>query len=302
VSELARRMMGLFEGSIDAHGTYDPSSTTVSAAGKIEIKTSARTMREPVTEEMWDEHLRGVRPLGIIPLRPDDTIVWGCGDIDQYDINLGDLVSRVEAARLPVVVTRSKSGGAHLYLFLSEPAAPAAVMAWFRHNLAKLGHGDSEVFPKQTSIRRENGDLGNWIIAPYFGDEQPGVRVGGGEMTAEEFVRKAEATRVNLSDLEVVRQGRVNGHKHEPATPLADGPPCLEHLVQAGFPEGTRNKGLFALGVYCKKRWPDDWQAKLEEFNQSTMRPPLTSDEVQTTVRSLEKKDYSYTCKDVPLV
>lgn len=31
---------------------------------------------------------------------------------------------------------------------------------------------------------------------------------------------------------------------------IKDGPPCLQALMRQGFPEGTRNNGLFNIGVY----------------------------------------------------
>lgn len=299
MSDLARRFLDLFEGSGEAHGTYSPGGTSITA-GKIEIKSSARTVRGAATEDLWDQHLRGENPLGIIALRQDDTIVWACGDVDKYDLIHGSLAGEIHRAGLPLLVCRSKSGGGHVFLFLREPADPLKIQDWMRAQMARLGHGGCEIFPKQNKILRDRGDVGNWIVMPYFGDTQAAVRPGGGEMTAEEFVRSAEALRVDPALLETGTR-RANGHKHETAL-LMDGPPCLEHLVHAGFPEGTRNKGLFAIGVYCKKRWPDNWQTKLEEFNQSSMRPPLPSDEVVIVVKSLEKKEYNYTCKDIPLV
>ncbi len=119
-------------------------------------------------------------------------------------------------------------------------------------------------------------------------------------MTVQEFVREAERIRISPDRLKVEHWNPAK--KNEPGKPLWDGPPCLEHLVQAGFPEGTRNKGLFALGVYCRKRWPEEWQVRLEQFNQSAMRPPLPADEVVAICRSLDKKEYNYQCSDIPLV
>ncbi len=305
MSENARRLLALFEGSPDAHGTYSAERATA-VAGKVEIKSSAVTVRAPTTEELWDAHLAGKTPLGIIPLRGDDTIVWGCGDIDDYSVNHAEMVAKIKRYDLPLILTKSKSGGAHLFLFLSSPTPPAVVQVWLRHQMARLGYGDAEVFPKQTKILREKGDTGNWIVMPYLGQTQEAIRPNGGAMTTEEFIREAERLRVSPDKLSVDHwhpgKMQVNGHAPEPGKPLWDGPPCLEHLVQAGFPEGTRNKGLFALGIYCRKRWPDEWQVRLEHLNQSAMRPPLSADEVVATCRSLERKDYQYSCQDIPLV
>lgn len=292
-------MLALFEGSPDAHGTYSMERATA-VAGKVEIKSSALTIRAPASEELWDAHLEGVTPLGVIPLRRDDTIVWGCGDVDDYTVNHAELVDKVKRLNLPLVLTKSKSGGAHLFLFLSSPTSPAVVQVWFRHQMARLGYGDCEVFPKQTRILREKGDLGNWIVMPYLGKTQEAIRPSGAAMTVQEFIREAERIRVSPDRLRVEHWNPSK--RTEPGKPIWDGPPCLEHLVQAGFPEGTRNKGLLALGVYCKKRWPEEWQVRLEQFNQSAMRPPLPAEEVVEVCKNIDKKNYNYTCHDIPLV
>ncbi len=298
----ARRLLGLFEGSAEAHGTYRSDGTSTAVAGKVEIKSSARTVREPTTEDTWLAHLSGTTPLGIIPLRADDTIVWACGDVDQYDVIHSEIATKIKELKLPLIVTKSKSGGAHVFLFLSRPASPAAVQIWMRHQMARLGHGSCEVFPKQTRILRERGDLGNWIVMPYFGQSQEAIRPSGGAYTLAEFVREAERQRTDPDTLTITPPRHANGSGAHPDAPIGDGPPCLQHLVVAGFPEGTRNKGLFALGVYAKKRWPEDWERHLEELNQQSMRPPLPADEVATVVRSLKRRDYLYTCRDIPLV
>jgi hypothetical protein len=298
MSAAAQALLSLFEGSAEAHGTYTANGA-VPLGTKVEIKSSARTLREPASEEIWDNHLAGKTPLGVIPLRADDMIVWACGDIDKYDINHGEIVRKIAQYKLPLILTKSKSGGAHIFLFLSSPADPAHIQTWMRVQMALLGYGTCEIFPKQTKILRDRGDLGNWIVMPYFGQTQEAIRANGGALTVDEFIREAQRLRQNPDDL-VVKQPKSNGDADN--TDIVDGPPCLQHLIVAGFPEGTRNKGLFALGVYCRKKWPDQWQRRLEEYNQNSMRPPLPADEVMAVVRSLEKRDYQYSCNDIPLV
>ena len=112
-------------------------------------------------------------------------------------------------------------------------------------------------------------------------------------MTLTEFVAYAEAHRIRDLSTIVVPQ-----HSNDD---LGDGPPCLQYLSTTGFPEGTRNNGLFALGVFCKKKF-SNWQEKLEEFNREFMNPPLPSDEVAGMIKNLEKKEYNYRCSDQPCV
>jgi hypothetical protein len=83
---------------------------------------------------------------------------------------------------------------------------------------------------------------------------------------------------------------------------LPDGPPCLQALLRQGFPEGTRNNGLFNLGVYLRKAHPDDWEKRILEYNQRIMQPPLDLKEVNLVAEQLKKKDYQYKCSDQPII
>lgn len=295
--------MRLFAGFSDAYGHYDPGKTERSAAkaGKVEIKKSARTVREAVTEKLWYDHISGASPLGIIPIMSDDNCRWGCIDVDKYDLNLGEVSTMIEAAGLPLMVCRTKSGGAHIFLFLSEPSPASEVQAKLKDISAALGFGGSEIFPKQTKILVERGDLGNWLNMPYFrGDDTDryAVRQGGAGMTMLEFLDRAEEQSLSyrqFDDLTIKRQKKVDED-------LTDGPPCLQHLSASGFPDGTRNNGLFALGIFCKKKFGEKWQIVLERFNQRFMSPPLGTDEVMEIIKRLEKKDYNYPCKNEPIV
>jgi hypothetical protein len=82
---------------------------------------------------------------------------------------------------------------------------------------------------------------------------------------------------------------------------LEDGPPCLSTLMSQGIPEGGRDNTLYQYAVYTKKKWPNEWQAKVDEFNHKYMEKPLGSAQVQKTVTQHEKKDYQYKCKDQPM-
>lgn len=75
-----------------------------------------------------------------------------------------------------------------------------------------------------------------------------------------------------------------------PGEVIKDGPPCLQQLCTQGFPEGTRNNGLFNIGVYLRKFDPDNWQSLLEDHNRNFMSPPLAANEVITVIKQLDKK------------
>ena len=42
---------------------------------------------------------------------------------------------------------------------------------------------------------------------------------------------------------------------------IADGPPCLQILCAEKISEGGRNNGLFNIGVYLRKAFPDSWES-----------------------------------------
>jgi hypothetical protein len=79
-------------------------------------------------------------------------------------------------------------------------------------------------------------------------------------------------------------------------------PPCLEALMRNGMPEGGRNNGLLCFGVYYRKAFPNDWEARVRHHNEQHCKPPLEKQELEGTVlKSLEKKKYSYLCEQEPV-
>ena len=67
------------------------------------------------------------------------------------------------------------------------------------------------------------------------------------------------------------------------------------------IPEGGRDNTLYQYAVYAKKKWPDQWQDKIDEFNHQYMDPILPSKQVLKTVNQHEKKEYQFKCKDQPM-
>jgi hypothetical protein len=299
VTEEARRMMALFEGFDSAHGTHGKTEQSIEKGGKLEIKKSARTVREPVTIDLWTDHIAGERPLGIIPIRRDNTCRWGCVDVDRYDLDHGEIVRRLRDAVLSLVVCRTKSGGAHIFMFTSEPVAAEIMRSRLSQVAAFLGYGGSEIFPKQSTVLLENGDLGNWLNMPYLSGDQTeryAVNETGRGLTLRQFLARAEAARMSQEDILAMQTTR-----EEAQSEWGDGPPCIEHLASTGFPEGTRNNGLFAVGTMLKRKFPDKWEERLEQANQRLLDPPLPTAEVGQILKSLRTKDYRYKCSDQPL-
>ena len=82
---------------------------------------------------------------------------------------------------------------------------------------------------------------------------------------------------------------------------LVDGPPCLQVLLPKKISEGGRNNGLFNIGVYLQKAYPDSRETELMQWNMAYVNPPLGLTEIGVVVNQLKKKDYAYKCNDAPI-
>jgi hypothetical protein len=288
------RFKAIFSGLDIAYGTYKIESSR----GDGKQAGKAVVVRKPPTDDLWVKHLEGAEPsLGIIPIRADNSCIWGCIDIDQYPLDHLGLIKKVRSLELPMVVCRSKSGGAHVFLFTKEPIPAAEMQRFLKACAALLGEAGREIFPKQAEILVDRGDTGNFLNLPYFGGDMStryAIKDDGSAATLEEFYALYDQW-VQDPDL------RFPEEPKEPDHPIKDGPPCLQALCAQGVPEGTRNNALFNIGIYLKKIIPIHWDDALVEHNLKYVSPPLPNNEVQVLVKQLHKKDYKYKCKDAPL-
>lgn len=289
-----QRFMSLFQGYELAHGQYRVQKKE--ADGKMSGR--AVTVSEPATENNFSEHLNGGEYiLGIIMLKMDNSCNFGVIDIDiRGDVKLNESLESLEKKirDTPLILCRSKSGGAHLYLFCEPAIAAVDMVTKLNEFAAQLGYGGSEVFPKQISRANER-DRGNWINLCYWnGDKTERYAIHKGKkLNLKQFVDLAEKKRTTHEKLEKFIPELVSHFQ--------DGPPCLQHIMTMGFPEGGRNISLFNVGVYFRKKNPDDWQEDLMKFNYEHLEEPLPMGEVNGLVKSVSKKDYAYTCKQSPV-
>jgi hypothetical protein len=294
MSSYPERFMALFSGLTRAYGTFEVNATRERDGKKTGRVTS---IQKNVTAAVWAAHLSGEKTLGIIPIRDDSTVLFGAIDIDQYNIDVSLVAQAIDKFGMPLVACRSKSGGVHAYLFLEEAASAALVQAKLREMASVLGFGSAEVFPKQTVVLPERGDIGSWINMPYFHgmvEGRTGITTNGEHMPIDDFLAIADIKKCSLKE--------INEWKAPVSDEFKQGPPCLQILTVQGFPTGTRNNGLYNLGVYAKKAFPDAWEAIVEQYNVKYMETPLSANEVKELIKSLKKKEYQYTCAQVPLV
>ena len=296
---LAARFFQRFAGLSRGHGEYVLTGATDPRTQKA--LGNAQTIHEPALIEHWERHLTGTLHLGIVPIRDDATCVFGAIDIDSYDnFDLVGLAKKIGTLGLPLVTCRTKSGGAHLYLFTSEPAPADLVRGKLMEWAISLGHSGVEVYPKQTRLAGLN-DYGNWINMPYQDHETTeryALSQHGAELTAEQFLDYAAGMAVSAEELRGIELPGSEEFKDV----LLEAPPCLQTLASRGGIDSHRNLALYNFAVYLKKRFGEDmWNDKIDAYNQQFMDPPLGHKEVQQVTRNVGKKSYEYKCSDLPI-
>jgi putative DNA primase/helicase len=296
------RFIDRFSGLTRVHGVY---LTPGHAEPGHKREGKRWTAKEPVTPELWTEHLAGRAGLGIVPIRDDDTCLWGCGDIDDYSIDHKKLLAKIAELKLPLVVCRTKSGGAHCFLFGSEPLPAALVRDRLKEWMTGLGFPRIEIFPKQSSLSEgsEDSSNGSWLNLPYFAGDRT-TRYGldpetAASMSIEDFLTLADANAITVEQLENWEElpAPVEGANDL----LPQGPPCLNTLCGAGVAAGTRNEVMFNLAVYYNKVDPNTALEQSMKASREFFTPPLSPREASITISSALKRDYNYRCKNEPL-
>jgi len=292
----AQKFARIFAGLKQAYGTYAIKGKN--AKGKAQGQ--ALIHKNPRTKEHWEGHLSGKgQSIGIIPINEENNCVWGCIDVDQYPLDHKELVQKIQRMKLPLVVCRSKSGGAHCFLFTKDWIPAKQMQEVLQHIAAALGYGGCEIFPKQIRLQLDRGDVGNFLNLPYY-DAEEGLRYAikpdGSSATLEEFFEMHEQnaqTPEQVSALTIEDDGDN--------IIVKDGPPCLQILCSQKISEGGRNNGLFNVGVYLRKAFPDSWEGEILDYNAKYFDPPLPLSEVNVVAKQLQRKDYAYKCKDAPI-
>jgi len=287
------RFMRAFEGSDLAHGR----TTVGRKARNGKAEANSFVIREVMTEDHVSGHLSGAQGIGAIPINSKNECRFGVIDVDDYDLDHKALAAKILKYDLPLVHCRSKSGGAHLYLFLTQWYEASLVREYLTEAAALLGYAGREIFPKQDKILTDRGDVGNFINMPYFNAEQT-VRYAlddsGEALSLEEFLDRVDAKTVPLSTLE---KAEYAGGR----TDLADYPPCLEKIIEQGVVNDFRNITLFNMVVAHRKESPEGWPKLLEESNVKYCSTPLSAEEIVTLKKQHEKKQYGFQCSAQPL-
>ncbi len=283
----------VFEGSSTAHGQ------TKLGNQRRNGKTDAHSfiVKKPLSDPLIKDHFEGKMGVGAIPINNENMCKFGAIDIDTYPIDHVQIIKKCKRYKMPFVVCRSKSGGAHLFVFMKDWVKAVDLREYLTEFAAVLGHSGSEIFPKQDQILADRGDVGNFINLPYFDVKRTmryALKEDGSEMTLQEFIGAAEQSKTTLDKLNKLDFGSKKKL-------FIDGPPCLEGFLNRGVPQGARNTVLFNACTYAKKKNPDDWKEMFNEINTKYSSPPLQAEEVVTIQKQHEKKEYQYQCSHEPL-
>ena len=166
------KFSSIFAGLDKAYGVYkiEKANTNGKHVGKATLVNKERT------KKVWEGHLSGKgMAIGIVPINEDSQCKWGCIDIDEYPLDHKKLLDKIREVELPLVMCRSKSGGAHVFMFCKDWMSAKDMQDKLKYIAANLGYGGCEIFPKQITLNLERGDVGNWLNLPYF-DAEDGLR------------------------------------------------------------------------------------------------------------------------------
>ena len=163
-----KKFIKIFSGLDRAYGQTE---SPVKMNGKLEGRSWIE--KEHLTEEKWINHLAGREPsLGIIPINDNNECTWGAIDVDTYDgFDHKKLIKKIVEKKLPLVVCKSKSGGAHVFLFVASPVSAKDMQIKLKEIAVFLGYGDCEIFPKQIELNSKG--TGNFLNLPYNNPEYP---------------------------------------------------------------------------------------------------------------------------------
>ena len=300
MGQMLERFKQIFSGLEIAYG-QTKKTDDFSETGKHQTKSF--TIKNPPTDRLWQGHLDGEDPaLGIVPIREDNRCKWGCIDIDTYPFDHKSFIKKIRSKNIPMILFRSKSGGAHAFLFTKDFVPASLMRVRLKKIAAELGYAKAEIFPKQDYIRADRGDTGSFLNLPYHGGDKT-IRYAfddeGNCLTLNQFFDMYE--KYSLSEKELANVKKTKEKLEDDNNPLKGAPPCLIAISKEGIPNGQRNNAMYNFGVYLKKRHSSDWDLKMYDYNKKYCTPPLERKEIEILIKSLERKEYQYKCKDEPI-
>jgi putative DNA primase/helicase len=128
--------------------------------------------KAPTTDDIIKEHLTGKITIGVYTLNKDDTVKWGCVDIDGEHMQdaaekRNTIFNELISAGIPRESILCEESGSpdsyHIWIFF-ELQTEAKAVKTFLEAICKRVDGNIEVFPKQATISGKG--VGNGVKLP----------------------------------------------------------------------------------------------------------------------------------------
>jgi hypothetical protein len=285
---MIKDLLKLFEGDPTQ---YLVTSLTGEVTERGKREADCVTLHEPVTEDIWENHINGIKRIGIRPEKGDQA-KWGCIDIDPRNYSnysSKKYIDLIKEANLPLVVTKSKSGGLHLFLFLKNWTPVKDILEVLNKWNNKYFDSD-EVFPMNKAMNM-----------PYFKADattEHGYDDNGTPILLGKFIEIAKS---KIKDIEDLKEFKLK--EYEPEFEYNKFPPCIQNLIREKWSGNHRNDILFNAGILALKQHEHKLSKEelfniLKERNKQFFTNPLPENEIQTSLlKSLSSaKEYSFKC------
>ena len=187
---MQKELLQLFEGD---SSQFIEVSLTGETDERGKRKASYLTIHEPVTEQLWEKHIKGETLIGVRP-ENGDKLKWSVIDIDPAnykDYSQKKYVDIIRDFELPLIPVKSKSGGLHLFIFFTDWADKNKV----KNKLLEINKEyflSKEVFPmnKAVGMPYHKADA---AVEYAFDDNNTPLMLGG-------FIELVKAKAINPED------------------------------------------------------------------------------------------------------
>ena len=266
-----------------------------------------------ITDKDYEEHLTGIKSIGVQPCTDEGLARFGAIDIDpkKYDkFDVNKFLQKIQQKDLPVIPFKSKSGGLHIYVF-TEDFIPASDIREFLENLLFIFGlpAKTEIFPKQIQLGKDNNDQpvnGNFINLPYYDKKERQAYLPTGDMIPfEDIMEVIECNLQTQKSLKDITKKLVNEELTGGPEEFKNGPPCLQKIIMELEETGTklkdeRDRFLFNYMVFAKKKFKDNWDSKVLETARKYFQ--YDSDwgdkKVEQKIKAWVKDTAGHTCND----
>jgi P4 family phage/plasmid primase-like protien len=270
-----------------------------------------RCVKEPLTDEVIQEHLTGKRRVGVYPLSPEildgKGTWWSAIDFDDNDINSAiQLRDILMGLGIDCYIEKSKSKGYHTWVFFVEPTLSIKARAIMKHALTILeretGSSVKEIFPKQDAII-DKDSYGNYLNLPLFAEDVANGRTV--FLNPDDSFKPYQDQGSFLQSIKKVTPQQIDDLIAQTEIKLTEEPPvkdkddqssfswqimhpCFQEMIK-GVGEGNRNNVAFVLARHLRiKDFPQNaTMAILQNVWNQNNKPPMESSEISKIVEDV---------------